>query len=217
MRLNRFSPLLLTVTLCFVMTAMPRALAHPHAWIDLESTAILNDDGHLIALQQYWLFGDFYSSYVLADIGSDDRDAIIDSLREVARQNLVSLRDYDYFTVIKSDGQRKDIVDVEIFETGVVEGRIYLKFTTALAEPLDPATAVVRYAVYDPTYYIEILYAEGVAPRFQAPGAVVCELGVNKPSPTFDELAFAASLDRTENGGDGLGEVFAEWVEMTCH
>lgn len=194
----------------------PRAMAHPHAWIDIESTAIIDETGRLTGLEQYWLFGDFYSSYVLADIGSDDRDVIIANLREVARQNIVNLREYDYFTVIEGDGERRAIQDVETFETGVVEGRIYLKFTTRLEEPVDPMSAAVRYAVYDPTYYIEVLYAEDATPQIRTPADVECDLAVEKPSPTFDELAFAASLDKTESGGDGLGKVFAEWVDLTC-
>lgn len=190
--------------------------AHPHAWIDLDTTAIFDDQGRFAGLEQTWLFGDFYSGYVLADIGSDDREVIIESLREVARQNLINLREYDYFTVFKVDDLTKSIVDAETFETGVIEGRIYLKFTTLLDEPVDPRAVSVRYAVYDPTYYIEILYAEGARPKLPATGAPVCSVTVDRPEPTFDDLAYASSLDKTQTASVGLGDVFAEWATLTC-
>lgn len=190
--------------------------AHPHAWIDLETTAVFDEQGRFAGLDQIWLFGDFYSGYVLADIGSDDRDVIIDGLREVASRNLANLQEFDYFTVVEADGQAQSIAPVETFETGVIQGRIYLKFTTRLEAPVDAASSLVRHAVYDPSYYIEVLYVEGSAPRLPSQGAPICSVSVEKPNPTFDDLAYASSLDRTETSSDGLGKVFAEWTTLTC-
>ena len=214
-RLARASGVAIAVLVIAAMLA-PRAYAHPHAWIDLQTTAVLDSEGRLSSLEQYWLFGDFYSSYVLADIGSEDREVIIANLREVARQNIQALREHDYFTVIKAGGQSQQIRDVETFETGVIEGRIYLKFTTTLVEPVDVTSVPVRYGVYDPSYYIEVLYAEGSEPELKDSSGRDCIATLDQPSPTFEELAYAASLDKTESGGNGLGQAFAEWVDLTC-
>ena len=190
--------------------------AHPHAWIDLETTALFDESGKFTGLEQTWLFGDFYSGYVLADIGSDDREVIIKGLREVGSSNLRNLREYDYFTRIETAGKAQSISDVDNFETGVINGRVYLKFTTSLREAVDPQKAVVRYATYDPSYYIEILYTEESFPRLQATGAPVCSIDLERPSPTFDQLAYAASLDQTDTASDGLGKLFAEWTTIAC-
>lgn len=199
-----------------VLFARSSADAHPHAWIDLETTAIFDVQGQFAGLAQTWLFGDFYSGYVLADIGSDDRDVIVEGLRDVARRNILSLQEFNYFTVIEADGQEQAIETVEVFETGVINGRIYLTFETRLTEPVDARAQLIRHAVYDPTYYIEVLYKEGVRPALPTTGAPICSVSLETPTPTFDELAYAASVDQDENNSPTLGKVFAEWTTLRC-
>ena len=188
------------------------AAAHPHAWIDLRSTLVFDDKGHAVALKMDWLFGDFYSAYILEDILTSGED-VVEGLRQTARGNLVELESYRYFTDIRADGERIAINRVETFETGVDKGRVFLKFTVPFKEPLDPREQTLRYAVYDPTYYVEVLYAEGA--RAETKGGS-CTTAIVTSEPTFEQRAFAASLDQTESGGDGLGELFAEWVELAC-
>lgn len=188
--------------------------AHPHAWIDLNSTVVLNDAGHVVAIEQYWLFGDYYSAYLVSEIDSSGGD-MVEGLRETARGNLIELRSYDYFTRLLADGRQVSFDDVGTFETGIIEGRVYLKFTLSLSEPVDPRQQAVSYAVYDPTYYVEVLHAEGVMPSVQG-DAGNCNVALTRPEPTFAELAYAASLDQDESGGDGLGAAFAEWVSLSC-
>jgi len=188
------------------------SLAHPHAWLDLQSTLVFGDDGKATALQMEWLFGDFYSSYVLEDITATGED-LVEGLRETARGNLIELEAYDYFVDFQVDGERVDLARVEQFETGVLDGRVYLRFTVSLTQPVDPVARSIRYAVYDPTYYIEVLYAEGAEAKTVGRN---CDATIVAANPTFEEAAFAASLGQEESGGNGLGVVFAEWVELTC-
>lgn len=193
-----------------------QVLAHPHSWIDLESIAIIDEENRLVALEQTWLFGNFYSNYVLSEVDTSDKPALIQYLREVNRQNLVSLREHDYFTVIRANGKKQLLADVDDFETGVIDGRIYLKITTRLAQPVNVVRMNVEYAVFDPSYYIEVLHGKGSRPSIRNASSWQCALRVMEPSPTFDQLAYASSLDTTENEPGGLGEVFAEWVALSC-
>ena len=57
----------LLVTLWVAATPL-KAVAHPHAWIDLRSKILFDDDGRMTGLELEWLFGDFYSAYVLQDV-----------------------------------------------------------------------------------------------------------------------------------------------------
>ena len=43
------------------------ALGHPHMWVDLESRVVLNIDDGSVAIQQVWLFDDFFSTSVIED------------------------------------------------------------------------------------------------------------------------------------------------------
>ena len=64
--------------LAFVMLVLAQGLfavsanAHPHAWIDLRSTVVLNEAGQAVALEQEWLFDDFYTAVASQATGSTD-------------------------------------------------------------------------------------------------------------------------------------------------
>ena len=197
------------------LSAPLSAQAHPHAWIDLKSTIVLDGQGRIAALQMYWLFDEFYSAFLTESIGDGaDRDAM---LRDVTQTNLQNLREYNYFTLVRSDGEPAGLADATDVDGGMDGTRYWMLFTVLLKTPLDPRAHDVTFAVFDPTYYIEILYAEdGGVPSFTGPGAVDCVGKVIDPVPSIEVIGLAASLDQTESAGDTLGEQFAQRVQVTC-
>jgi ABC-type uncharacterized transport system substrate-binding protein len=191
------------------------ALAHPHAWIDLRTRVIMNDDGRVAALELDWLFDDFYTAYIAEEFAQEDRPAS-EYLPDVASTNLANLAEYDYFTDVRLDGERLPLGEVAGAETGLRDKRLWLRFQVPLVEPVDPASGRLTFAIYDPTYYIEILYLEGEFVAFSGPRADGCFGRMIPPSPSFEAIALASALDATESGGDGLGELFAETVVVEC-
>ena len=81
------------------------ALAHPHSWIDLRSRVIMNDEGHVAALELDWLFDDFYTAFVAQEFVKQNRPPS-EFLPEVANTYLSNLAEYDYFTDVRLDGER---------------------------------------------------------------------------------------------------------------
>jgi ABC-type uncharacterized transport system substrate-binding protein len=41
--------------------------AHPHMWVDLNSQIVMGDDGMVTAINQEWLFDDFFSTALIED------------------------------------------------------------------------------------------------------------------------------------------------------
>lgn len=191
------------------------ALAHPHAWIDLRTRVILDEEGRVAALELDWLFDDFYTAFIAQEFAEKGRP-ISEYLPEVAKTNLVNLAQYDYFTDIRLDGERLPVGEVTRSETGLRDKRLWLRFEVPLVQPVDPASGRLTFAVYDPTYYIEILHLEGEFVGFSGPGADACFGRIIPPNPSLEAIAFASALDVTESGGDGLGELFAETVVVEC-
>jgi ABC-type uncharacterized transport system substrate-binding protein len=191
------------------------ARAHPHAWIDLRTRVIMNDEGRLAALELEWLFDDFYTAYIAEEFAEEGRPAS-EFLPEVASTNLANLAEYDYFTDVRLDGERLPLGEVSGAATGLREKRLWLRFEVPLVEPVDPDSGRLTFAVYDPTYYIEILYLEGEIIGFTGPGAEACVGRIVPPNPSFEAIARASALDATESGGDELGELFAETVVVEC-
>lgn len=191
------------------------ALAHPHAWIDLRTRVIMNDEGHVAALELDWLFDDFYTALIAEEFVQEGRPPS-EFLREVANTNLANLAEYGYFTDVRLNGERLSVGGVTRSETGLRDKRLWLRFEVPLLEPVDPHSGRLTFAVYDPTYYIEILYLEGESVSFSGPGTEACVGHIIAPSPSLEAVALASALDRNESGGDGLGELFAETVVVEC-
>jgi ABC-type uncharacterized transport system substrate-binding protein len=198
-----------------VLVGGGNALAHPHAWIDLRTRVVMNDQGRVAALELDWLFDDFYTAFVADEFVKQDRPPS-EFLPEVANTYLNNLAEYGYFTDVRLDGERLPLGEPTGAESGLRDKRLWLRFEVPLVEPVDPNSGRLTVAVYDPTYYIEIVYLEGEFVAFSGPGADACFGRVIPPNPSFEAIALASALDRTQSGGDGLGELFAETVVVEC-
>lgn len=210
----RRGALTVAVLLGMVGWCMP-AGAHPHGWIDVQSTVVFDGEGRITALRLDWLFDDIYSVFVLDEI-ADAGQARDEALRAIARRDLENLREYGYFTDLRIDGTRVETGPVEQYDIGMREERLWLRFTVPLPAPVDPRAHGVTFAVYDPTYFLEVLHVEGTPVILAGVGAEGCESRLRQPQPTLEAIGLAASLDQTQSAGDTLGEVFAEWVTVTC-
>ena len=81
------------------------AEAHPHVWIDLRSTIVLDENGHVIGIEQEWLFDYFYSVFSVDGVVGDAQK---EALTALAETNLKSLRAYNYFTEVKGGQYKSD-------------------------------------------------------------------------------------------------------------
>jgi ABC-type uncharacterized transport system substrate-binding protein len=208
-------PLTVVAGLAAALVGADGALAHPHSWIDLRSRVIMNDEGRVAALELDWLFDDLYTAYVAQEFVKQGRPPS-EFLPEVANTYLSNLAEYEYFTDVRLNDERLALGKPVRAETGLRDERLWLRFEVPLVEPIDPDSGRLTFAVYDPTYYIEILYPEGDAVRFTGPDAEACVGRIVPPNPSFEAIAFASALDVTESAGDGLGELFAETVVVEC-
>lgn len=197
------------------VTASAPALAHPHAWIDVRSTLILDEAGRVVAIEEQWLFDEFYTSVALegAELPQSGEHPL---LTELAKSNLESLRAYDYFTEVRSGDTRLNVATVTEYKTAMRDGRLWMEFVLPLQEPIDPKQAQLSYSIYDPTYYIEMLHLEGDVVAFRGGGANSCSAQIIPPNPTTETVMLAGAMDRNAAPNDGLGALFAEWVEITC-
>jgi ABC-type uncharacterized transport system substrate-binding protein len=190
------------------------AAAHPHAWIDLQSTVLLDGKGRIVAIEQQWLFDEFYTLFSLDGLKpSADRDPL---LTELARVNLGNLRDYDYFTEISTGDVKVPLGTVEEFETALRSGRLWMRFVVPLDRPIDPREDQVKFAIFDPTYYVEMRHVKGTAIAFRGEQADGCSGRITPPNPSFETIMLAAAIDRNTTASDTLGELFAEKVEIAC-
>lgn len=194
--------------------------AHPHGWVDVSVKVMTDAQGRAEALQQRWRLDPFYSQLLLEELraaqGDEPMAARLDRLGVKIRHTLAPQH---YFTHVTQAGQPVALGDVDDFTTLARGGRIELMFRLPLASPLPLDESPVRYRIYDPTYYLEVVHeADGDTPR---PDALTvakddCRTRIIAADPDPAKVAEAASLDRGEQAEEGLGRFFAETGEIRC-
>jgi len=178
-------PLALFVSLGFPVSAE----AHPHAWISVKTSVIVNDKGEAVALREHWLFDRTYSAYASADLSPHKNGKFTEAdLLPLARENIQNLKEFSYFTVFEdAEGksikleEAKDIASAyekappsakqKVIVYALPKGaspekddasarQIAMDFTVPLATPVDLRKASATYRVYDPTYYVDMAHYE---------------------------------------------------------
>lgn len=193
------------------------AAAHPHGWIDIQVTVLLDESGAVLGLREAWLFDEVYSAFATEGFDGDG-DGLPDPerLQELAAVNLQQLREYDYFTVVTDGDGHVPVPDATDARTAFGGGRIYMAFTLLFDEPVPREAQPLRYAVYDPFYLAAMSHlsdGEGIRLEGGPPGCLV-RIEAADPDPAL--VAYALSLDITQATDDSLGAQFAEWVTISC-
>jgi ABC-type uncharacterized transport system substrate-binding protein len=201
-----------------LLAALPGrpASAHPHAWIDVAVEVLFDASGKIAGLRENWLFDEFYTAFAMEGLGKDGKAPSQQDIDTILAQNMRNLKDYRYFTKVEHDGREVAFTPPTEMSSRLNGARLEMSFVVPFDLPLTLGGKPVTYAVFDPTYYIEMLHAEAKeAIRLKAAPAG-CSFRLIKASPSLDTVAFAAALDRTQSAGDGLGALFAERVEVRC-
>lgn len=217
----------LLVAAMAVMLSRPGA-AHPHAWIDLRSAIQFDDEARIVALRIEWIFDDMLSAYSVAGMTRIDGRPAPEALESLGRRNLDNLRDYDFFTDIRIDGQRLKLLEVVDEGTTFSADRLRMRFTLPLPEPVNPRERRVVFSVYDPSFFIEITHMAEEPVGLLNGGETGCAGFIRPPAPnsTLRTLAEAYGKDDSIDAqlvdalsgqrGVSIGQILAETVTVTC-
>lgn len=206
---------LLAGLLCLTL-AMPIARAHPHAWIDLRISVVFDEQDRVTALRQVWRIDPFYSLVLVEEMAEEaEGDTMEEKMTDIGNRMIDNLGPYDYFTEVRHGEQRVRGATVSEHRLQRNQGRLELHFTLNLETPLDPAAGTLHYAVFDPSYYIEILHDPDAAVTLQG-ASERCGLHIVQPRPDPAVVARAAALDAGQTGEPGLGRHFTERAEVRC-
>ncbi len=189
--------------------------AHPHAWIDVRSTIVMSDQGLISAIEEEWLFDDLYSAAILEGLKEDspEKKAVVS---DFAAEVIENLGPYGYFMRITANGRPIKLNTVTQFKSEMKGQQLQLSFTAPLAEPVSPMRDEVSFSVYDPTYFIQMTHRAQDPPTIRSKKSHACRAHVKPPNPTPEDIARAFALDRGATPEEGLGDLFAEKVDIQC-
>lgn len=212
--------ILLGALLCAVLA--PSARAHPHVWVEMRSHPVFDEQGRFSAVKVEWTFDDAYAQVALDGLDADGDGAYSqDELELLTRENIDSLKDYDYFIHVKVNGESVAHKPVTAAGQAWKDDKLTLNFVFPLAVPVDPRADDVRYRIYDPEFFVAFDYtghkpvgAIGAVPRG-------CKLKL-EPVVADDQTEQTKAMLATKGRDwkppeeEDFGAMFAQPVDIAC-
>ena len=216
MTIRCFRPVL--AALASLLLAPAPASAHPHVWVTVKSDLVYAPDGSITGVRHAWTFDDMFSVFATQGLEQKKKGEFTrEELAPLAKVNVESLKEYDFFTYAKANG--KDVSFVEPVEYSLEfdpkETVLTLHFVLPLKAPLKAKT--LNLEVFDPSYFVDFALAEKDPVRLEkAPDG--CQVGVAKPQEMNAEMA--RKLAEIPPGGqipeNSYGAAFSNKISVKC-
>lgn len=161
------------------------AAAHPHVFVNAKAEIVFSTDGSVQAIRNRWSFDEAYSAYITQGLDKNgDGKLTSDELAELAKINVESLPDVEFFTAAKLNGRKQEFgtpgEQIMTYDNKVLT----LVFTLPLKSPAKARSFGIE--IGDPTYFVAFTIVD-------QPDAVVtkgapqgCVVRVNRP-PKLDD------------------------------
>jgi len=209
------------ISLVLVASAVP-ALPHPHVWVTMSLDLVFNDEGKITAVNHAWSFDPAYAEMAMDGLDTNgDGDYSPDELEPLTADNMASLKDYEYFTVLRQKGEKQAIGEAVEASQLYTNGRLTLYFQVPLKTPVDPRAGDVMVKVYDPDFFIDFALPEDQPVSIIGSEPAGCKLEV-KPVPTTAELDQTRAMLATKGKdwkpetAEDFGAMFAQPVIYSC-
>jgi ABC-type uncharacterized transport system substrate-binding protein len=198
------------------------ASAHPHVWIEMRSDVVFDDQGQITAMNLMWTFDDGYAQMAIDGLDTNGDGVYSTSeLEPLTKENIASLKDYEYFTVMRFNGQKQALGEVTEFGQIWSNEKLQLHMRVPLKTPVDPTKGEFVAKVYDPDFFIAMDYAKDEPVTAIGAMPKTCAITV-KPVPSDAEIEQTRAMLSTkgpewkpENDED-FGALFAQPVFVQC-
>ena len=180
-------------------TGAREAAAHPHVYVDARVEVVFDKEGKITALRHVWRFDDAFSAFASQGLDKNgDGVLAVDELQPLAKVNVESLKDYDYFTYLKIAGKRIGFKIPTEYWLQSSDGYLTLFYTLPLMQAVKPDAAGVSIEIYDPGYFVDYeLVEKDPAKLVDAPAG--CTMAVQrKADPDAATAAILGQIPATE-------------------
>ncbi|EPZ8124582.1 DUF1007 family protein [Yersinia enterocolitica] len=192
------------------------AEAHPHSFIDMDATFV-SEKQTLVGIKMVWTMDEITSADLLYDAENAKSDSEI--WKKLAAEVMANVLGQHYFTDIYRDGKPVKYKNLPTeYHLSRKGHQAVLEFVLPLAEPQPLVGKPFIISTYDPTYFVDMTYADNKAVRLSAEMAKSCKLTLFTPNPNASLQAYALSLDKSDSPGEDmeLGKQFAQRVTVQC-
>jgi ABC-type uncharacterized transport system substrate-binding protein len=192
------------------------AQAHPHVWVTMHTELVYAPDGSITGIRHAWAFDDMFSTFATQGLESKEKGKFTrEELAPLAKVNVDSLKEYDYFTYATADGKKAELTDpTPDYWLDYADEVLTLNFTLPFKAPVKAKELKVE--IYDPTIFVDFSFAK--EKPAQLVGAPKCKLDVQLPR----EMTFAEGKKLSEIPADqknttmAWGAQFANKLLVHC-
>jgi ABC-type uncharacterized transport system substrate-binding protein len=192
------------------------AQAHPHVWVTMHTEVVYAPDGSITGIRHAWSFDDMFSTFATQGLESKEKGKFTrEELAPLAKVNVDSLKEYDYFTYATADGKKAELTDpTSDYWLDYADQVLTLNFTLPFKTPVKAKELKIE--IYDPTIFVDFSFAK--EKPAQLIGAPKCKLDVELPR----EMTFAEGKKLSEIPADqknttmAWGAQFANKLLVHC-
>ena len=144
-----------------------------------------------------------------------------EELEPLAKVNVESLKDFDYFTFVHFEGEEDKMLPLKPpidYSIDYDKNVLTLHFTLPLENPVDTHGKPVDVDVYDPSFFVAFGFATESPVKLSGDAIKGCTAEIKKPDPESEEDAKALSEAFFSQLGpnSNFGSQFAQTVTVKC-
>ncbi|MCF8478381.1 MAG: DUF1007 family protein [Pseudolabrys sp.] len=192
------------------------ARAHPHVWVTMHSELIYAD-GRVTGVRHAWSFDDMFSAFATQGYeGKVKGQFSREELAPLAKVNVESLKEYEYFTYATADGKQVKMTDpLPDYYLDYNNQVLTLHFTLPFEQPVKAKE--LKLDIFDPSIFVDFEFAKDDPVRLVGPPAG-CRLDIELPREmTFAEGKALSQIPAEEkNTTMAWGAKFANKILVHC-
>jgi ABC-type uncharacterized transport system substrate-binding protein len=194
--------------------AVPAAHAHPHVYVTMKSEIVYDAEGRMTGIRHHWTFDDMFSSYATQGLESKEKGKFTrEELQPLAEVNVTSLKEFDFFTQGKMNGQKAEFEQPVDYFLEQKDDLLTLHFTLPLKTPA--ATKDVDLEIYDPLYFVAFEFAEK-EPITLKDAPASCKISTVKLGDETQTKSLSESIFARPDPNNPFGAQFANKIGVKC-
>ena len=196
--------------------------AHPHVWATVHSEILLGANHQIIGIRHSWTFDEFYTAMAVEGLDTN-KDGIYskEELQPLAKVNVESLKDFDYFTFVHFEGEEDKMLPLKPpvdYWIDYDKNVLTLHFTLPLDKPVDTHGKPVQVDVYDPSFFVAFGFATEKPVTLAGADSKGCTAEITLPDPetAADTKALTESFFSQLEPNSNFGSQFAQTATVEC-
>jgi ABC-type uncharacterized transport system substrate-binding protein len=141
-----------------LLLAVPPAWAHPHVFVDARAEIVFDAAGEITSVRHIWQFDEAFTAFAIQGLDTNNDGKLSDDeLAPLAKVNVDSLKEYEFFTWLRAGGRKYAFVPPTEYWLEFHGGRLTLFYTLPLKAPV-PVKGKATLEVFDPEYFVAFTF-----------------------------------------------------------